>query len=310
MLKRVFFSVFSVCCVLLLLSGCDETAKDAKWGAVCSISVDNIPSEYSMLKEDLQKSLSFSLYLICRDKGLDKEYVINLSKENGYKSEIYVVPGTYAVERLSADDIGLGIARAVADKKTVTFKRDTRTEIVVSLENPDEMAKIIRESQPSDEILAEEMYSKKIQYMGKVVDLEELWQYILTHQGVDGEKNIYGNERKYVQVDKGMDIILQNTSDMIIPVSEAKLMGIRFYNRNVVLPKGVAIGANLKQIVHSETGLLGTPSYCEGTPFIGMGLADSTLVYVDDVSGDRLSLEVSGDSMLVKSISYEFERYE
>ncbi len=227
--------------------------------------------------------------------------------ENGYKSEIYVVPGTYSVERSYWRDIGLGVTRIVPEKKTVTFKRDTRTEIVVSLENPDEMAKIIRESQPSDEILAEEMYSKKIQYMGKVVDLEELWQDIIEHKSID--VYVYSGEMKYVDEVKGMDIILKNPGNKNIPANKAQLVGVRFFDINIILPKGITVGANLKQIVHSETGLLGTPSQCKGTPFVGMELTDNTLIYEDEASGGRIILEVSGDSMLVKSISYEFGRY-
>lgn len=66
----------------------------------------------------------------------------------------------------------------------------------------------------------------------------------------------------------------------------------------------------ISDIAHAEKGLLGTPTYCLGTPIIGIGYDNATLVYIDSDTGDRISLYINKYDSFISTISYEFEKYE
>lgn len=105
-------------------------------------------------------------------------------------------------------------------------------------------------------------------------------------------------------------MVVQNQSSSLAALKDAQFIGVRFRSNQVILPRGIRLGMSLAEIAHKETGILGTPAYCQGSPLIGTGHDKTTLVYLDSVRGDRISLTVGAEDNFIGSILYEFERYE
>ncbi len=305
MIKKTFFSIFALCGVALLLSGC---SKDDKWGAVCHIYLDNLPPEYHSLAENLRNDTE--IYLSLDNSSTDRHYSIRLTEKNKYTQDVSMLPGSYSVSSVYVINKGLSPIEAVTQVQSVELIKNTQTELAVSLADPTALAQMVEQNKPTPEILSESLYSRKVQYAGAVIDLANIHQ-VMQFSAVEN-KRLSAGEVYYIPSEshKGVFMIVKNTTNATIPVMEGSFIGVRFSNNNAVFPTGAAVGSSLEEIANEKTGLLGTPSYCLGTPLIGMGLEKSTLVYLDEESGDRISFEFDPDSKFVNAVSYEFERYE
>lgn len=288
------------------MAGCSSKSSDADWNAVCEIHLDNLPEEYNTLPDSIrgQTRVRFSI----TSPRLDKEYSVELTEENGYKQKIYMVPGSYSIGAVYVRNPALGTLNATTNTNEIVVEKDQVTPVNVSLDQVDSLAETIRRGQPTEEMKEAPLFSRKVQYDGKIVDLNQL----RTSIRLDDTDAKYLSSGETLEVTcpgyDGLIAILKNTTSGMIASNEASIVGMRFYKVDAVFPNGIVVGDSLKSIVHAESGRLGTPSYCTGSPLIGM--EGCTVVYLDPESGDRLSLEIDGRGEFVTSITYEFEVYQ
>ncbi|MGL5258572.1 MAG: hypothetical protein ACRC7V_00540 [Lachnospiraceae bacterium] len=309
-MKKKNFSIIVLFCAILLLlfSGCSKQSEEMQWDSSCHIYVDNLPQEYFNLSQGLKDATS--IYISLNNSLADKSYSIKLTDTNNYSEEINVLPGTYTVSSIYAINTLLTEITVVASKETFIIEPNTTTPLAITILNPESLSQSILKNMPSNEIINETTYSRKVQYEGTIYDMQSIPDKINFTGGAD--KNVNAGDIAYLYSEefRGLSMIIQNTQQYgMLPATECEFIGFYFSRNNVTLPKGLTVGMSLEPIVNAQSGLLGTPDYCLGTPFIGMDIADSTLVYIDKISGDRISIKLNSRSKNVESISYEFNRY-
>lgn len=292
---------------LFLLSACSKSSRDASWGASCSVYLEHLPEGYDLLSRDIREHIKISVSL--RNTASNKNYRTTLSEKNKYRQDIDMVPGTYEVYAHMSDQ-ALAMFDVNAGVPSIEITKASQTPLPVSVSNPEEYAATANENLPSEEILSADTYSRKVQFSGSVIDLNQVPQ--LMQFKTEDSKRLSPAETAYIpsSSNNGVSMIVQNQTGASISASEAAFVGVRFTKNNVVFPKGVRIGMSVSEAAHAKHGILGTPGYCLGTPMLGTGYDNTTLVYPDPVSGDRLSLSIGPEDSFIRSISYEFEKFE
>ena len=309
MRRKIWFLLAIVGFSLLWLAGCSKEDTEKQWDANCHIYMDNLPEEYGELPEEVRENTKIRLSL--ENVAAGKTYNVELTEENRYEETIELLPGTYAISQVYFRNNALIAVDAWTEVSSVTVEKEGETLLPVFISKPEELTAWIQQINPGETILAEDLYSRKVQWNGIVYDMQQLPGVI--DFTVGGEESVASGETAFLTSNsqKGIAMIVQNTdAQKSMPASQCQCIGFRFDHIGASLPGGLQVGASVKEIAHEETGLLGTPDYCQGTPFIGMGLDDTSLVYIDPSSGDRITLELDAYTGCVQSILYEFQRYQ
>lgn len=303
--ELILLSAF--CLSALLFSGCGPE-NTAKWNAGCHVFLAQLPPEYEQLSPEIKNAVTISITL--RHTTSDKKFRAKLTDANHYSADLALLPGSYEIASLYMSDKNLAMFDVTTDLKTIDIRKDEKMELPLTLTDPEGFAASVLRNQASAEILALEPYSRKVQYNGQILDLTAIPQ--IMQFSVLENKMLKPAETYDIASSShaGVAMVVQNQSSSLAALKDAQFIGVRFRSNQVILPRGIRLGMSLAEIAHKETGILGTPAYCQGSPLIGTGHDKTTLVYLDSVSGDRISLTVGAEDNFIGSILYEFERYE
>ena len=110
--------------------------------------------------------------------------------------------------------------------------------------------------------------------------------------------------------ERGVTVVLQNQSGTTMPLSKCELLSITVTKNTVIFPDGVSLGTAPAKICHKQTGLYGEPTRIEGMFLFGWGIAKTRAIYLDPISGDRITIEISPDGDSVDSITYDLKVFE
>lgn len=308
MVKALRITIFVVFC-LLLSSGCTDQEVQKKWQASCTAFVADLPEEFAQLPAALREELEFHVTLSC--PAADERYTITLSERNGFQERLFLRPGSYQVGEVYVKNQDLVMLRAVTKTDTIELSKNINAELPVLVKEPQTFIDWVHSNTPQDAILSAAPFSRTIQYAGQILGLNMIRQKIKFL--IPDDRLLSRGERYFAPAEDekaGVSLILQNKTDASIHANKADCIGVRFFKNNVVFPRGVTLGMAISDIVHTEKGAWGTPTYALGTPLIGMGYAETTLVYLDTESGDRISLELDPSDTLIRGITYEFAQYQ
>lgn len=291
------------------MSGCSKKVDEKSFGAVCEFYVEAFPEGFDQLPQAVRDDMYISISL--KNTSSKKGYIAKLTKDNGFRHALNVIPGTYHVYILTSPSEKVVMFDVEMRVDSVTVEKDKRTEVPIYISNPSNFINSLKSNEPTAEILNSDIYSRKVQYNGKIIDLNNIREIMEF-------SNSYANERiKPTETFKipstaknGISLVVQNQSRTNTNVSEAKFVGVSFSMNNVIFPQGITLGTSLYDIAHAQDGILGTPDYCLGSPFVGAEFESTTLVYIDKDSGDRISFYVNPGDSYVSSITYEFAKYE
>ncbi len=309
MTKSKRIAVLLLCCALIFsLTSCSGHAGESEWGATCQISVDNLPVELDTLPQSVKDDLMFSFYLTGTSN--DERYSVELTDENGFSAQLDMLPGSYSVGQVYVREVGGLPIEAEPQTDSVILTKDTETSLTISVTTAQELVSFIQQCTPSDEIMSAENFSRKIQYAGTVMDLNDLAEQM--HFVDSRTSSLAPGDVAYLVSDStnAVHMIVKNTTEASIPATQASCIGFRFSGCNAILPQGLAVGTALETVTHADSGILKTPSYCRGTPLIGMDIDSTELVYIDPESGDRITCSVNSSAPFISGITYEFEQYQ
>jgi len=293
----------------LITTGCSKNINVRSYNAVCDLYLEGLPEEFKQLPEALRNDLNISITL--RNVSSNKKHNIKLKAADNYRKSVYLIPGTYEVQKPFLYEQSLAMFRVETTVTSISVAKNSRAEVPIKVSNPSNFINTMKNNQPTDEILNADIYSRKVQYKGKIIDLNKIKE-VMSFNLASNSKTLYPSETYLIPSsdNPGVSIIVQNLTSTSIPVSKATLTGVYFTGNNVVLPKGITLGSNLRDIVHAKEGKLGTPDYCMGSALIGFEIDGTTLVYIDKDSGDRISFYIKLGDTYVSSVKYEFAKYE
>lgn len=308
-MRKIFLVPLLTFCLILsgVLSGCTKTEEE-RWTADCSIYLENLPEEYALLSDEVKEKIQITVSLVGSASG--KRFSVKLSDENDYQETISLTPGTYRVSNVYVSDQRLAMFQVDTADKTVEVVKDSQSQLPVKLTDPAGFVETMKANQPLEEILQADPFSRQVQYAGKIVDLNYIWQHM--QFSTTENKRLSPSEVYYIPSTShsGVSMVVQNQTSTMIAINEATFIGVRFFNNNVVFPGGITMGMNVPAIAHKTKGLMGVPDYCLGSPLIGQGYSEAVLVYLDPVSGDRISFTVNSGDPLINMVTYEFAKYE
>jgi len=286
------------------MTGCTTTGRLDEGNIACVVELEDIPDEFRELSDDLRERLNIQAYLWNQVK--DRSYQVDLNEENGFRQELMLNPGFYQVRWFTESPSFLHLD-AQAGQEALEVGADKANYLSVYIADPGKLAEDIQWMQPSPGILSQEMYSRKVQWKGELIDLKNIIGYVdFTHeQPVPAYEQIY-----LADLSEQVGVTMVNETDHELPWQECAIQAVTFSGVNAMLPKGVRVGQAFLDVVHKESGSYGTPQAMEGSILFGTGVDQTRAVYLDPVSGDRITVACSPDGQYIIEISYEFAVFE
>ena len=299
-LRRGIFLLFCMIC----MTGCTKSGKLDEGNIACVIELEEIPAEFDALNEDMQKQLDIEVFLSNEIK--ERTYTIHLNKENGFRQEAMLNPGFYQVKWCTESPSFLHIT-AETRQAVLEVGGDKSNYLGVYVSNQEELAANLQWMEVSEEILGLDLYSRRVQWKGQVIDLKDIVNY------VDFEYSqpvrAY-DQAAFANLAERVGITVINETDHELPWQECAVQSVTFSSTNAVLPGGTMVGMSLGELVHKESGSFGTPDSLEGSVLIGAGVDQIRAVYLDNGSGDKITVSTDPAAEHIIKITYEFAVYE
>ncbi|MCI9323655.1 MAG: hypothetical protein HFH81_10425 [Lachnospiraceae bacterium] len=304
MKKRYRVNGAAIFILALFLTGCGKAGRLDEGNCPCVVRLQDIPREFKMLEENLQEQLEISVTL--ENITTERQYRFELNTENGFQQNASLNPGIYKVNYCSGSPyfLNMDIAAVQAD---LEVGLDRENEITVYIQNETAFSDLVWDMQPIREVMQSDKFSRQIQWGGQMIDLENILDYIefSSDQTVRGYDQItLFNQEACVRV------TLQNQTAQEASWKECELIKVQFERPNVIFGQGAKVGMPVREIVHAREGIYGTPDSLTGSILFAAGVDAVGIVYYDEASGDRLTLESGHDGKGIYRITYELAIYE
>ena len=304
-MKRIRRLLLITLPLLLLLASCGNRGKLNEGDCAGTITLQNLPKEFSLLEENLQKE--FEVKVTLTNMTTDKDYVAVLNQKNEFKQGVSLHPGTYRVSAY-ASITSLTHLHVKTTADTVTFERDKEASVIIVPENVDEFTSHWMESHPQAEILSADKFSRLVQVNRKVMPIKD----VVTELDLsDMDKMLEGYQKTTLtDNERGVTIVLQNKMSSDQPLSKCEVVSLSVTSNTVIFPDGVSLGSSPTKVCHKKTGLYGQPTRFEGFFLYGWDLDETKAIYLDPISGDRITITFLADGSSISEITYEMEVFE
>ncbi len=304
-MKRIRRLLLLTLPLLLLLASCGNRGKLNEGDCAGTITLQGLPKEFSLLEENLQKE--FEVKVTLTNMTTDKDYVAVLNQKNEFKQSVSLHPGTYRVS-VHASITSLTHLHVKTTADTVTFERDKEASVVVVPENVDEFTAHWMESHPQAEILSADKFSRLVQVNRKVMPIKD----IVTELDLSDMDKMLAGYQKTILTDneRGVSIVLQNKMSSDQPLSKCEVVSLSVTSNTVIFPDGVSLGSSPAKVCHKQTGLYGQPTRFEGFFLYGWDLDKTKAIYLDPISGDRITITFLANGSSISEITYEMEVFE
>lgn len=300
--KRRIRSLLIFGALLLSLTGCENKAVES--GSECVIELMEVPKEMEMLSENIKESFRVDVEL--ENVYTEKSVSVELSMEENFKTTLKLQPGTYRVKDCSVSHYSLLPMDVKEAVETVEVFQDKKANLQVRVENPEDVADWIWNQQVQREIMETSAFSHKVQFCGEVIDLKNILNYI----EVVYDRPITAYSKEELVGNHGVTITVLNETAEAADWRNCTLKKVAFRQSNVVWGQGAYPGMAVKDAVHAQDGLYGKPTKIEGTVLVGTGYDHTKVVWLDEKSGDKLTLWIHPDGDYIYSIVYEFAVFE
>ncbi|MCM1112979.1 MAG: hypothetical protein NC399_06960 [Muribaculum sp.] len=308
--RRLLPALIGSLLLALSLSGCGKMGKLDEGDCKCTISFVDIPREFTMLEENVQKN--FVIHLTLRNINTEKYYSIELSQSNAFRKEISLHPGIYTVSSPSSSQSSNAEISLSADADSVELSAETPVEIHISVDNPEEFTLHWMAVQPMPEMILADKFDGRIQINRTLVDLRaDNASDLISQLDLSYENQVpaYG-KIELTDAEMGVKLTLQNQTDAPADWHTCKLVELYVYKNNVVFPQGVTLGMSPEKICNKTEGLYGEPDNFTGSLLYGWGFDDTSAIYKDESTGDKITLNLGAGNRSLQSIRYETAVFE
>ncbi len=288
--------------LMIALTGCGN--KSVEGECECLVELTGLPKEMEKLGENIREQLYVSVYL--ENIYTEKRFHVNLTWDEDFQKELHLKPGTYRVHASYASDSNLLPWKVKEKQDTIELIKDKKEVLKIEVTNPEEVTDWIWNQQPSREVLQEDAFSHKVQFEGQIIDVKDILDYV----EIEYEGNVAPYEKKILNADKGVSIMVFNEDEDARDWRKCELKKVTFSCGNIIWGQGAYIGMPVKEAVHAKEGLYGMPTNMSGTILAGLDYGPTNICWLDGKSGDKLTLTMHSNGDYISGISYEFEVYE
>lgn len=301
MKKVLFLCLFPI----LLLTACGNQGKLDEGDCRCKVYFTDIPREFTMLDENLRED--FEIHVTLENLTTEKAYRITLDQENDYSLTAKLHPGVYKVAYIYASMQNFTAISVSSKIKQIELTRDNETEIPIFVDNKAEFTKHWMAVQPMPEMILADKYSGLIQINRKVISIA----HILPELSISDTSQVNPQEKiQLTDTERGIVVTVQNRTDKTQSWQNCDVLGIRVNKNTVVFPDGVTLGMAPEKVCHNAKGLYGEPSRLSGSILYGWDFDTTSAIYLDSISGNKITIGISSDGSRIYYISYELAVFE
>lgn len=306
-MKKTRSYLFLLLALLLCLAGCEKKGKLNEGDCPGVVTFAGLPKEFSLLDENLQKEYGIKVTLT--NLTTERTYDVTLNQDNDFKQPLSLHPGKYSVKVYSTMENLVHLPVKVAqDSEIVTFDRGLEASVVILPENVEEFTRHWMETHPEAEILSADKFSSLVQINRKVMPIKD----VITELDLsDMDKTLEASQKATLSdQEHGISITLQNQASTPQPLSKCEVISLSVTKNTVVFPDGVTLGSSPDRVCHRVTGLYGEPTRIEGMFLYGWDLDETKAVYLDPISGDKITITIAGDGSSIRQITYDLKVFE
>lgn len=273
--------------------------------AFINVVAQDKSSAFMNIDDDIRNQIEIEVVL--QNIITERKYSITLSKDNSFLYEAKLFPGTYrvvSVESSMNEYTGMHVA---ATDEVVEIDRESSKILRVAIDNEQEFIEFQNNLVASDDIVMLPRFSRKLMISGTMVDVQDA----MIALGIQSNEQVKPYAKCEIEDEiHGIELTVLNDSSSSKPASECKIIAIHIKKSTAMLPGGITLGMQAETICNKETGLYGEPTGFEGVAMYGQGLGDVKAIYLDNESGDKISLEINSREGYITGIIYELEVYE
>lgn len=305
--KKIFLVLLICVLSAVSLTACRKKGELDEGDCKCNIFFTDIPKEFTMLEQNLLNEFEIN---ICLENTVNQtQYDITLDQDNDYSVEISLHPGTYRVWYVSNTMSRYNGISLSASVETIELSPETVGEIAIVVDNAKEFSQNWMATQPMPEMLLADKFSRQLQINRKVINMADILSAIeLTpeyNSPVSPYRKVELSNNEY-----GITVTVINHTDQSISWQECDVIGIRVTKNTVVFPEGVTLGMAANQVLDKTEGLYGEPDACTGSLLFGWQLDDTSFIYNDPESGDKITINLNPGGTYITDITYEFACFE
>lgn len=292
---------------LLFLMACSSGSNLNEGECKGIIAFSDTTRIFSMLDQKTQDALDIRIEL--QNITTEKTYDICLNKDNKFTQEVSLNPGTYhVVYAYSHNKFETGIETGALQEDMV-FEQGKTSRLDVVITNEEDLTKQWIDLTPLPEIILANKYSRLVQIDRGIVSLDQIVS-ALDLSDFQGDRLIKGYGKQEIRGGNGIFITLQNTTAEPLDITQCKVLSVKFTQNRVVFPGGVRLGDSVEAVSHKKNGVYGEPTSFGGLALWGWDFDNSSIIYQDDVSKDRITLTLNAECNEIIDILYELEKYE
>lgn len=304
-MRKKLLPTICMLCLALSMTGCKSYKGDLDEGNIaCKIALEDIPQELIQMDEKFAGDIEIEVTV--ENPVTRMYYEFMLTSANGFVQEATLNPGTYEVKAIYTTPFHYEIDM-LANQSELLVGPDKSNYVGVRVVNESKLTQQLSEMTASTEILTQDMFSRKVQWNGQVVDimaLKDMMNFSYNEPVNAYEEVTVGNASEKIAFR-----VLNETGESA-HWRDCTVKGVIFSGCNVVLPQGTANGMAYRDVVHGETGTYGTPEAMTGSILLGLGMESMCAYYNDDVLGDKITVMSDTNGEYVKMIQYDFAVFE
>lgn len=294
--------LWAVLILFIGLTGCG--AKALEGDCKCVVALENVPKELDMLDENLLEQFYVKVHM--ENIYSEKTMTVELNAENDFEAELKLQPGTYKIDYCYAGPTFLVPIEVESKVEKVELTKENTESVQVAITNESDFVDWAWSMNPSREILEAGAFSHKVQFEGQLIDLTEITNYVEFNY----DKQVSSYKKATISGEKGVAITVLNENDAAANWQDCKLIEVSFGKNNVIWGQGAFIGMDVAKAANAKTGLYGKPASMSGTVLVGLGYADTCVSWLDEKSGDKLTLTIEPGGDYISGITYALEAFE
>lgn len=300
--RSIFIALLTT---VLLMAGCGREGRLDEGDCPVEIRLAGLPAGYAELTEDQKEKIEVKLQLENETNG--KRYTFRLNEDNHFSQEASLKSGTYRVTYCDISGNSAVKMKGEANVESTVISTDTINIISVSVTNEAKFNRWVTQMRPDAGILRAGQFSRIVQFEGEIITLEEIPDYVdFTY-----DKKIRARDEVVLHnSEKGVYLTLYNDTKESVSWKKCQVVGVRFTKDNVIFGKGARVKMPAEEILHAKDGIYGTPGSLKGCVLIGAEHGGFDAIYLDSISGDRMTVSVDESGGYITEISYDFEVFE
>lgn len=307
-IKKIVNLIIVLALATVMLTACrlGSINLDTESGS-CSLNVAfvNIPEQFYSISESVRNE--FYITVIIENLITGNEYIIVLNNENGFVYNAKLDPGSYHVKAVYANKSNLTGMIIGAGEDSITLTEESISVLPVIITNLDQFVSFQENLDNTGNIALMSRFSRMLMIDGNLVSMDDLYDCLFSDKDITVKP--YSTE-KFENEEKGISVVVLNDTGDVQPASQCRVIKIEVTKNTVIFPGAICLGMNVEDVCNKEHGIYGTPSYYSGSALYGLNLMETKACYLDDVSGDRLTVVLSSSGEYISGLIYEYECYE